>query len=332
MTDPPRPRVHFLSAGGTLGMRRGNPGPLAPSEIAADVLGYVRGVEQEVDVSFEALFNLDSSDIGPSHWERIAESLAARMDRYEGFVVLHGTDTMAFCASALSFMLRNLPRPVVLTGAQRPLAYVRTDAPENLVRSALCAAMDVPEVGVFFGRRLYRGNRVTKSSNQSYEAFESPNHPPLVEMGVEVVRTAPNRAPTGPFVLRTGFCEDVDVIQMVPGASPRVLERAVAAGSQGVLIRGFGSGNVPREAWPGAIRAAVDAGVSVVLASQCLRGRVNLEAYENGRRALDAGAVSAGEMTYEAAIVKLMFLLGQGRRGEALRAAFREDLAGEGAG
>ncbi len=330
--DDRRPRVLFLSTGGTLGMRRGDPGPLAPSEIAADVLDYVRGLDADIAFDFEMLYNLDSSDIGPTHWDGIGTALAAKMNDYAGFVVLHGTDTMAFTASALSFMLVNLPRPVILTGAQRPLAYVRTDAPENLVRAALCAVMDVAEVGVFFGRRLFRGNRVTKTSIQSYEAFESPNHAPLIEMGVEVIRTALPRCAVGPFTLRPGFCQDVAVLQMVPGAHPRILEAAALSGQRGVLIRGFGSGNLPHTGWPEAIRAAVDAGVAVVLQSQCLRGKVNLESYVGGRAALDAGAMPASEMTYEAAVVKLMWLLGQGLSGEALRRAYRVDQAGEGAG
>ncbi len=338
---PIRPRVLFLYTGGTLGMLRRAVGPadagspfgipLAPSHVAEDVLSYVRGLEEEVDVEGELLFNLDSSDMGPAHWARIGGAIAARIDRYDGFVVLHGTDTMAWTACALSYGLRGLPKPVVLTGSQRPIAFVRTDARVNLVHSALCAGMDVPEVGIYFGRWLFRGNRTTKTSIQSYDAFESPDLPPLVEMGVQVISRTPPRRPTGPFSPVFDFEEGVVVLDVVPGSAPLSLQAAVAAGVRGVVIRGFGAGNVPQRGWPSAIRQAVAAGVAVALHSQCLRGTVDLMAYEGGRAALDAGALPTGSMTVEAATVKLMFLLGQGLSGEALHVAFVTDLAGEGA-
>lgn len=327
-----KPRVLFLYTGGTLGMLGRNPGPLAPSHVAADVMPFVRGLEQEVDVHGELLFNLDSSDVGPGHWQRIAGTIIERIGDYDGIVVVHGTDTMAWTACALSFALRGLPKAVVLTGAQRPIAFVRTDARANLVHSALCATMDIPEVGIYFGRWLFRGNRASKTSIQSYEAFESPDLPPLVEMGVQVLRPTPALRPSGPFTPRLGFAADVDVVSAVPGRGPRALEGAVAAGARGVVVRGFGSGNLPRDGWPGAIRAAVDAGVVVAVTSQCLRGTVDLRAYEGGRAALDAGALPTGAMTLEACTVKLMWLLGQGLAGDALRAAYLADVAGEGAG
>lgn len=326
-----RARVLFLSTGGTLGMLKRDPGPLAPSHVAENILPWVRGLEEEIDISGELLYNLDSSDITPAHWERIGAVITARRADYDGFVVLHGTDTMAYTACALSYMLRGLDRPVVLTGAQRPIAYVRTDARSNLIHSALCAAMDLPEVGVFFGRALFRGNRATKTSIQSYEAFESPNFPPLVKMGVEVLYPVPHRQPTEPFSFQPGFCTDVDVLTILPGSSPRLLDLTVERGARGVLLRGFGAGNIPQTGWPERIRAATDAGVPVALQSQCLRGTVSLHSYQGGRAALDSGALSTGAMTLEAAVVKLMYLIGQGLSGDGLAAAYATDLSGEGA-
>lgn len=335
-----RPRVLFLVTGGTLGMARkpgskvtsdGHAGPLAPSPVAEDLTPFVRGLQEEVEVEGQLLFNLDSSDMTPAHWRRIGEAVAERIDRYDGFVVVHGTDTMAWTACALSFALRNLPKPVVLTGAQRPIAFVRTDAGDNLVNAAVCAALDVPEVSIFFGRSLFRGNRATKTSIQSYDAFESPNAPPLVEMGLEVIPRLAPRRPTAPFSADFAFAEDVAVLDVVPGSSPRLLDATVGAGARGVVLRGFGAGNVPQAGWPAAIRAAVDAGVPVAVRSQCLRGTLDLGAYVGGRAALDAGALSAGAMTTEAATVKLMHLLGRGLGGDALRVAYAADLAGEGA-
>ena len=308
----------------------GNPGPLAPSEVAEDVLPFVLGLEREVDISAELLCNLDSSDMTPDLWEQIAQRVAMRLPDVDGIVVLHGTDTMAYTACAVSFMLRGLTKPVVFTGAQRPIAYVRTDARSNLVHSALCAAMDLPEVGLFFGQWLFRGNRATKTSIQSYEAFESPDLGPLVEMGVHVLFPEPARRPTVAFEVVPGFSRDVEVLHVVPGQSPRQLRALASAGAKGIVVRGFGAGNLPKHEWPDAIRDVAQAGVAVALHSQCLQGTVDLRAYEGGRAALDAGAMGTGAMTIEAATVKLMYVLGQGLSGDGLRAAYATDLAGEG--
>lgn len=311
-------------------MQRRDPGLLAPSDVAQDVLAYAPGLETEVDVSAEALWNLDSSDMGPHHWDALAAAIAERMSAYDGFVVLHGTDTMAWTASALSFALRGLAKPVVLTGAQRPIAFVRTDARNNVIHSALCAAMPLPEVGIFFGRWLFRGNRATKTSIQGYEAFESPDCPPLVEMGVDIRKIKTPLVPHGAFRLEAGFERRVGIVPVVPGSSPAMLDAAVATGLRGVLVEGFGAGNVPQSGWPGAIKRAADAGVAVVIGSQCSRGRVDLKAYEGGRAALDCGALGAGSMTSECATVKLMHLLARSPDHATLAAAFRTDIAGEG--
>lgn len=324
------PRVLFLYTGGTLGMTSRNPGPLAPSLVAEDILLYLRGLEREVHVEAELLCNLDSSDLGPPEWSRIAHTIAARLHDYAGFVVVHGTDTMAWTASALSYMLRNLPKPVVLTGAQRPIALVRTDARNNLIHAALCAAMDLPEVSIFFGRRLFRGNRTSKTSIQSYEAFESPSLPPLLEMGVECRALTPPRQPSGAFRLVDGFDDRVMVLTVVPGSRPDQVDAAVQSGMRGLVLRGFGSGNLPQRHWPKAIRAAVDAGVVVAMMSQCQQGSVDLRAYEGGRAALDAGALPTGAMTVEAATVKLMHLLARPQP-VSVTAEFLADVAGEGA-
>ncbi len=328
---PHRPRIRVLSTGGTLGMLQSDPGPLAPSAVSENVLRYVQGLEAEVELSAEALWTLDSSDMGPAHWSELAEAVAARIHEVDGIVILPGTATMAWTAAALSFALRGLPKPVVLTGAQRPIAWVRSDARSNVVHSALCAGMDLPEVSVFFGRWLFRGNRCTKTSVQSYEAFESPDCPPLVEMGVEVQRIEPVRRPAQPFSVDARFEPRVVVVPVVPGSDGALLDAAVAGGARGVVVQGFGSGNVPQARWPAAIARAAAAGVGVVMHSQCLRGHVELGAYEGGRAALDAGAMAAGSMTLECAAVKLMHGLGVGLGGPALAAWYHADQAGEGA-
>jgi L-asparaginase len=325
-----RKRLLFVHTGGTLGMLpEGDPGPLAPSSYAENLLPYVRGLEDKVDIEGEVFSNLDSTDFQPSHWEGIAELIASRMDDYDGFLVLHGTDTMAYTASALSFMLQNLAKPVVLTGSQRPVAEVRTDARNNLIHSALCATLDIPEVGLFFGSHLYRGNCATKVSIQSYEAFDSPNLDPLLDIGVDIRHHTPTLRPTGDFRLRLGFSRKVMVLYLFPGIRAGQLRAAVDAGAEGVVLLGFGAGNVPLDGWPKAIAEATEAGVPVILRSQSLQGDVVLGRYQGGAAAKAAGGVSARTMTIESTIVKTMFLLKQGRDMQDFRVAWDRSIAGE---
>jgi L-asparaginase len=324
-----RPRLLFLHTGGTLGMTSHGPGPLAPGHYAKTVLPYVRGLEELAEIDGRVVCNLDSSDMAPDRWEALAHEIASGMDDYDGFVILHGTDTMAWTASALSFMLRGLDRPVVVTGSQRPITEMRTDARANLVHSTLCATLPIPEVGLYFHNHLYRGNRTTKVSIQSYDAFDSPNHAPLVTIGVDVQRGHTLQAPAEPFRLVTGFAREVTVLTLVPGTPPFAVDAAVNAGARALVLRAFGDGNVPLEGWPEAIRAATDAGVAVVVTSQCRQGRLSPGRYANSARARDAGALFTGDMTGETTVVKLMWLLAQGAD---LRKELLRPMAGECAG
>ena len=307
----------------------GDPGPLAPSSYAENLLPYVRGLEDRVEIVGEVVSNIDSTDMEPSHWERLAAHIASRMDEFDGFLILHGTDTMAYTASALSFMLQNLAKPVVLTGSQRPVAELRTDARTNLIHSALCATLDIPEVSLFFGTRLFRGNCATKVSIQSYEAFNSPNMDPLIEMGVDIQRHSTSLRPNGDFRFVGGFSRRVMVLYMFPGIRAGQLRAAVDAGAEGVVLLGFGAGNVPLDGWPQAIAEAVAAGVPVVLRSQSLQGDVVLGRYQGGAAAKAAGALSARTMTVESAIVKTMFLLNKSRDLQDFREHWRHIIAGE---
>jgi L-asparaginase len=325
-----RKRLLFIHTGGTLGMLpEGGPGALAPSSYAENLLPYVRGLGERVDIVGEVFSNIDSTDMDPSHWEGLARLISDRMDDFDGFLVLHGTDTMAYTASALSFMLQNLPKPVVLTGSQRPVAELRTDARTNLIHSALCATLDIPEVTLFFGTHLFRGNCATKVSIQSYEAFNSPNREPLIEMGVDIQRHSPSLRPQGDFQFVEGFSRKVMVLYMFPGIRAGQLRAAVDAGAEGVVLLGFGAGNVPLEGWPRAIAEASEAGVPVVLRSQSLQGDVILGRYQGGAAAKAAGALSARTMTVESAIVKSMFLLNKSRDLADFREAWRHSIAGE---
>ncbi len=323
-------RLLFLHTGGTLGMTPvGEGGTLAPDHFKQAVLPYIRGIDTIADIESRAVFNIDSSDMNPERWTTIGSIIAESIGKYDGFVVLHGTDTMAFTAAALSFMLRDLPSPVVLTGSQRPLADLRTDARINLVHSAICATMDLPEVGLYFGSELLRGNRATKVSLQSYSAFASPNFPPLLRMGVDIERGPPPLRPRGSFRFRPGFSTDVAVLVPFPGAPATQLMRLVEFGSRVVILRAFGDGNLPLAGWPDAIEQATAAGAHVIVSSQCQTGIISPGRYEGSRMAFEAGALFSEDMTSEAAVVKAMWLLGQGVDQETFRASFNQPLAGE---
>lgn len=330
MESTARKRLLFLHTGGTLGMvRRSSPGPLEPELYDRDVLPYVRGLEDLASIDARIVASMDSSDMTPDHWEMLAAVIADTRLDYDGFVVLHGTDTMSYTAAALSFMLRGLDRPVVLTGSQRPIAELRTDARANLVHSAMCATMDIPEVGLYFGDSLFRGNRTTKVSIQAYDAFASPNYPPLLRMGVDVVHQVPTLTPTAPFQYLPGFERRVACLSMIPGLGPAPLRAMLDQGIRGVVLQTFGEGNVPQRDWPDAIRDATEGGVAVVLVSQCEEGEVWPGRYRGSTAARDAGAVFASDLTTEAAVVKTMWMLGQGMTAEQLAAGFTVPVAGE---
>jgi L-asparaginase len=304
---------------------------LEPARYLADLVQEVPELGRLAEVDAEILMNLDSTEMTPSDWTRIARHLGERMDRYDGFVVVHGTDTMAYTASALSFALSGLRKPVVVTGSLRPLRAIPTDARLNLVSAVDVARRDVPEVAIFFGRHLLRGNRARKASVERYDAFESPNYPPLARVGLDVdLHDSLIRRPTGPFVLREAFDPAVATLACWPGAPASLVDRA-ADGARALVVAGYGTGNLPggEAGWPGAVARAVRRGVPVLLVSQCPHGAVRLPLYAVGRAALDAGAVPGADLTVEAAVAKTMHLLARGLSGEALRDAWVEDLAGE---
>ncbi len=324
-------RIHLVHTGGTLGMMPTG-GALAPGPFLAQLLEDVPELSRLADVDVEILMNRDSTEMQPAHWDVVGGCLAAQMAAYDGFVVIHGTDTMAYTASALSYSLRGLCKPVVLTGSQRPLKAIPTDGRTNLVSAVDLARRDVPEVSIFFGRQLLRGNRARKVSAERYDAFESPNYPPLGRVGLDVdLHPSLLRRPTEPFTHVPGFDPAVAYLHVWPGAPADVLARTADAGARVIVVGAYGTGNVPGGAtgWPGAIRRVVAAGVTVLLLSQCGHGGARPDLYEGGRAALDAGAVPGHDMTVEAALVKAMHLLSQGQRGDPLSAALGTDLAGE---
>jgi len=282
---------------------------------------------------------LDSSDIEPEHWMAIAEMVKQNYEEYDGFVILHGSDTLAYTASALSFMFEGLKKPVILTGSQLPIGMIRTDARENLITAVEFAALqmhDEPllqEVAIYFEDNLYRGNRTKKFSTEAFDAFISPNYPALAKAGVnlnfdfnELYRTE-----EAAFGLSKGFDNHIAVLTMFPGITQQLVESVLENETlRGIILLTFGSGNAPRHPWlMRAIEKAVARGVVMVNVTQCAKGNVEQGKYETSRGLVNAGVVSCGDMTLEATLTKLMFLLGQSGDTAWVRDKMATNLRGE---
>jgi len=335
-------RLLLIHTGGTLMMTGGDPTPLVPEVYTRDIVAEVPVLARIADIETQILFALDSSDMQPHHWVEIAQAIHAALwardeagePRYHGVVVIHGTDTMAYTASAVAFLLRGVDRPVVFTGAQRPLSEVRTDARDNLVDACYLATQSLPEVGIAFGARLYRGCRATKLDAWGLDAFGSPGCAPLAILGVtlEVGHHLMEPRSPGPFDPRIEA--RVLVVRIFPGLDPRLLLAALRTDVRGLVLVAFGSGNLPQRenSLIPVVRMATQRDIPVVVVSQCPRGAVDLRRYEGGTSALAAGAIGAGTMSIEAATAKLMVALGRaeaGLRAEVARQAFLETWAGE---
>jgi L-asparaginase len=283
---------------------------------------------------------VDSSDMDPDAWRRIAHIIEQNYDQYSGFVILHGTDTMAYTASALSFMLEGLDKPVVLTGSQLPIGKLRTDGKENLMTSIeIAAAHDeegnplVPEVSVFFESHLMRGNRITKINAENFNAFRSYNFPFLAEAGIHI-KYAPNieRHRSLPRLKAHYYLDtNVAILKLFPGIQRNVVEAMLSIkGLKGLVVETYGSGNAPRCEWlVEDIRKACAKGLVIVNITQCLGGTVDMSKYETGLQLKESGMVCGYDSTTESAVTKLMFLLGHGLTPEQVRDKMKESIAGE---
>lgn len=328
-------RVLLLHTGGTLMMRSEGDAPLAPDVYESDLLGELPVLKKVADIEARILMNLDSSDIQPHHWVTIAREIHSAIEQgaCDGVVVVHGTDTMAYTASALAFLIPGLDRSVVLTGSQTPLAAVRTDARANLVDACHLATMKIPEVGIAFDSRLLRGCRATKLDAWGMNAFGSPNCAPLAELGVDVELGRHVLAPRALAPFDDRIEPRVLAVRLYPGLDPRLLHGALDAGVRGVVLEAFGAGNVPHveNSLIPVLEAAKNRDVPVVVVSQSQRGAVDLGRYRGGAEAAKAGAIGAADMTREAALVKLMVTLGRAPkdRVRAAREAFARAWVGE---
>lgn len=331
-------RIYIAYTGGTIGMRRGRRGYVPQS---GSLQKQMRAMPELRDASMPSFtINeydplLDSSNMTPREWVKIARDIAAHYDDYDGFLVLHGTDTMAYTASALPFLLEGLAKPVIITGSQIPLCEVRNDARENLITSLLIAAQyDVPEVCLYFGGLLLRGCRSTKVSAHGFAAFASPKVPPLGRVGIgiqverDLVRKPPARRKLTVHELGTPV---VSALRLFPGISPELVRNVLRPPLQGLVLEAYGVGNGPDhdQAFLAALSEATERGVVIVDCTQCLEGSVDLDEYEAGSALANAGVISGHDMTAEAALAKLYYLFSRGFAPAKVKQEMQRDLRGE---
>jgi L-asparaginase len=283
---------------------------------------------------------IDSSDMQPEIWIEMADIIERNYRYYDGFVILHGTDTMSFTASALSFMFENLGKPVVITGSQLPIGMIRTDARENIITAIeIAAARDengkaiIPEVCIYFDSMLFRGNRTKKYNAEKFEAFYSMNYPALGEAGVDIKyrQQLILPGPAGDFKVHKKFNPNIAVLKIFPGITRVAVEAILNCPEiKGVIMESFGNGNATTAAWfIDCIKAATAGGLPVLNITQCDGGSVTLGRYESSKYLMEAGVISGFDMTFESAVTKMMFLLGNGLKGDALKRLLQTPMRGE---
>lgn len=328
--------IYVAYTGGTIGMQRSAQGYIPVSGHLQQQLANMpefHRAEMPLFTIHEYQPLMDSSDMTPEDWLAIANDIKKNYDRYDGFVILHGTDTMAFTASALSFMLENLTKPVIVTGSQIPLAELRSDGQQNLLNSLFVAAnYPISEVTLFFNNTLFRGNRTTKAHADGFNAFASPNLAPLLEAGIHIRRLGTPPAPQGKgeLIVHPITPQPIGVVTIYPGISAEVVRNFLRQPVKALILRSYGVGNAPQNPeFINELKQAAERGIVVVNLTQCMSGKVNMGGYATGNALAHAGVISGSDLTVEATLTKLHFLLSQSLTSDQVRQQMQANLRGE---
>ncbi|MCR4782201.1 MAG: asparaginase [Lachnospiraceae bacterium] len=325
-------KILIINTGGTLSSVMKENG-MAPGLSTDDMLSELRMVSGDADLSFMDFLALDSANILPRDWVSLAKKIGEEQSNYDGIVVIHGTDTLAYTSSMLSFMLSNIAIPVVITGSQLSMKHPVADAMENCRLAIYMACEGYPGVFVAFNRKVILGSRASKVRTLSFDAFESINYPNVAEVSSLGLKVNENVVPDrhGIFKVKSSISEEVGVIKMYPGIKSSVLSSISKAGYKGVYIEAFGLGGMPfrDDDFIGALKGLMDDGVAVLVGTQCRYEGSDLNIYETGKRAKEIGVMQAFDMTTEAAVTKLMWALGQTDDMDEIREYFKVSLCGE---
>jgi len=335
------PNLLIIYTGGTIGMiKEPLTGTLQPYHFGDiyKLMPVLRNFDYILQsVSFDPL--IDSSNVTPSFWVKLATVIEENYDKYNGFVVLHGTDTMSYSASMLSFMLENLNKPVIFTGSQLPMGVIRTDGRDNFINAIEIAAAQkdglplVPEVAIYFENKLMRGNRTSKFNAENFNAFLSGNYPSLAEVGVhiryntEMILKPNNRK----LKVNKKLDNSVIILKLFPGIAEIVVKNALnITGLKGVILETYGAGNAPTDAWfIDALALAIEKGIIIYNVTQCKGGAVDMGKYETSMKLSEIGVIGGSDITTESAIAKMMFLLGQGYDSKGIIELLQVSLRGE---